>query len=308
MIYQSKYKYIQTIAECKSFSKAAKLLYVSQPSLSRFVKKVEDEIGMPLFYREKNPLELTAAGKLYIQFIEEFQALDNKMREAFICINSTVISKLSIGTLPFLGTYVLPKIIPNFANIHSSVDVKIQEYSSRSLLNALETEEIDLCLTNIPASSKKLCCISLCPDNVVLIAPCSLDIMRNYNLSDNSFENPLLLNISELKELPFIVLHPWQNMRLVADKIFKNLNFIPKKQIEVPSLASAISLVGSNKGVTFVCNSSLHCLQPETPLAYISVGAMANYTAINAVYRNDDNRAIIKNFCDCATKALQHFT
>ena len=65
-------KYIKTIAQYHSFSKAAQVLYVSQPALSRFVKKVEDELGVTLFDRDTIPLRLTLAGQRYLEYVEQF--------------------------------------------------------------------------------------------------------------------------------------------------------------------------------------------------------------------------------------------
>ena len=70
MIDQRFCKYIKTIAQYHSFSKAAQVLYVSQPALSRFVKKVEDELGVTLFDRDTIPLRLTLAGQRYLEYVE----------------------------------------------------------------------------------------------------------------------------------------------------------------------------------------------------------------------------------------------
>ena len=86
MIDQRRCKYIKAIAECHSFSRAAQQLYVSQPSLSRFVRKVEDELGVELFERDSIPLGLTPAGHKYLEYIERFQALESAMKKDFASI------------------------------------------------------------------------------------------------------------------------------------------------------------------------------------------------------------------------------
>ncbi|MEG0803810.1 MAG: LysR family transcriptional regulator, partial [Pygmaiobacter sp.] len=144
MIDQRRCKYIKTIADCHSFSKAAQQLYVSQPSLSRFVKKVEEELNIELFDRETIPITLTSAGKKYLDYVEQFQQLESQMRVDFAAMNTGMISQLSIATLPFLGTYVLPKIVPNFANLYPSVDLQIEETNSRELLQRVEDGQADL--------------------------------------------------------------------------------------------------------------------------------------------------------------------
>ena len=84
-----------------------------------------------------------------------------------------------------------------------------------------------------------------------------------------------------------------------------NRHFTPKNTIEVSSLASAMSLVGSNRGMTFVCRSSISSIRPETPIIYFSMGEMQNVTAIMAVFLKDSHNPIINKFCDCAAQSLK---
>ena len=76
---QPEMKYIYTVYQCGSFSKAAEKLFLTQPALSISVQKVEHEVGMPLFNRDKKPLELTEAGMIYIQKIEQIQHLEQEL-------------------------------------------------------------------------------------------------------------------------------------------------------------------------------------------------------------------------------------
>ena len=76
---QPEMKYIYTVYQCGSFSKAAEKLFLTQPALSISVQKVEHEVGMPLFNRDKKPLEITEAGMIYIQKIEQIQHLEQEL-------------------------------------------------------------------------------------------------------------------------------------------------------------------------------------------------------------------------------------
>ena len=124
MIDQRYFKYIKTIAQYHSFSKAAQVLYISQPALSRFVKKVEEELGASLFDRETIPLGLTQAGERYLHYMEQFQQLEAQMYSEFAAHGAGV-QALTIAALPFLGIYVLPKIVPDFAEQYPTVDQRI---------------------------------------------------------------------------------------------------------------------------------------------------------------------------------------
>ena len=63
--------------------------------------------------------------------------------------------------------------------------------------------------------------------------------------------------------------------------------------------------VGRNRGMTFVCRSSISSIRPETPIIYFSMGEMQNVTAIMAVFLKDSHNPIINKFCDCAAQSLK---
>lgn len=305
MIDQRRCKYIKAIASCHSFSRAAQQLYISQPSLSRFVKNVEEELGIELFDRETIPLSLTAAGEKYLDYINRFQRLEQDMQADFAALNAGMLSQLSIAALPFLGTYVLPKIIPRFASRYPSVDLQIEELSNRELLQRIANGESDLALTNLCQSSDLYDCCKLGSDHIVLAALYNEKMQKLFPNQTSSPDNPLQEDLSFLEKETLIVLRPWQNMRVAAEAICRRYSLTPQHVIEAPSLASALSLVGSNRGVTFVCQSSVSSIRPSSPLIYFSAGEMENYTSILAVYRKGNTNPLIREFCSCATSALK---
>ena len=73
------FTYVLAVAECKSISKAAELLYISQPSLSRFISSLEQELGILLFERKSNGISLTEAGEIYVEYGKEIKRLNSTM-------------------------------------------------------------------------------------------------------------------------------------------------------------------------------------------------------------------------------------
>lgn len=305
MIDQRRCKYIKTVAECHSFSRAAQQLYVSQPSLSRFVRKVEEELGVELFERDTTPLGLTPAGQKYLDYIERFQTLEAAMQADFASIKIGRINELVIVTLPFMGTYILPKIVPHFASNYPSVNLQIEEFNNRELLRRVESRVADLVLTNLAPESDLFCHRTLCKDPIMLAVSYN-DKMRTFFPNQcGNLNHPIPVDLSLLQDETLILLHPWQNMRIAAEKVCRHFSFVPNNTMEVSSLASALSLVGSNRGMTFVCRSSVCSIRPETPLIYFSMGEMQDVTAITAVYLKDNQNPLIHKFCDCAAQSLK---
>ena len=247
MIDQRRCKYIKAIAECHSFSRAAQQLYVSQPSLSRFVRKVEDELGVELFERDSIPLGLTPAGHKYLEYIERFQALESAMKKDFASIKTGTINQLVIATLPFLGTYVLPKVIPHFAENYPSVNLQIDEYNNRELIRRVENRTADLALTNLAPESDLFRRRMLGSDPILLAAADDKRMQQRFPEQCGNSTSPIPIDLSTLQDETLIILHPWQNMRIAADAVCRHYDFTPKNTIEVSSLASAMSLVGSNR-------------------------------------------------------------
>ena len=304
MIDQRFCKYIKTIAQYHSFSKAAQALYVSQPALSRFVKKVEDELGVTLFDRDTIPLRLTAAGKRYLEYVEQFQSLERSMRQEFSSMGHQSYNRITIATLPLLGMYVLPRIVPDFAEQFPSVDQKIIECSSTEILKLLENDEADLSLTNLKPDAPHLRYEHLMGDPVVLALRYDDNMAQRYPNCCNNLEHPIPADWSLLQDQPLILLHSWQNMRTASEIICRYYSFVPQRVVEVSSLPSALSLVGCGRGMTFICPSYVHCIQPQTPLIYFSLPEMAELTDIVAVFRRDNQNPLVDEFCRCAIRKL----
>lgn len=299
-------KYIKTIAACHSISKAAQKLYVSQPSLSRLVKKIEDELGVTLFDRDTIPLGLTPAGERYLDYIDQFQQLEARMQADFAAMGSGMTNQLIITTLNLLGTYVLPKIVPHFAEQYPSVDLQIHEESSRNLLYQVETGKADLAITNLKPNPELFDYHILCSDPIVLAVPYDDKMRRRFPDWSGDPEHPLTVDFSSLEDGNLIVLRPWQNMRIAAETVCRNLSFTPHRVTESPSLASALSLVGSKRGMTFICPSYVRCIRPNTPIIYFSTGEVQSVTDIVAVFRKDPSNTLVEKFCSCAARSLNY--
>lgn len=89
--------YVIAVAECKSISQAAEMLYISQPSLSRYLSNLENELGVNLFVRTLNGTELTAAGKIYLEYAKEIKLLKETMNSKLKELKREKKSRIRIG-------------------------------------------------------------------------------------------------------------------------------------------------------------------------------------------------------------------
>ena len=89
--------YVIAVAECRSISQAAEMLYISQPSLSRYLSNLENELGVNLFVRTLNGTELTEAGKIYLEYAKEIKLLRSTMDSKIRALKREKKNRIRVG-------------------------------------------------------------------------------------------------------------------------------------------------------------------------------------------------------------------
>ena len=137
-------RYIYEVSRTGSFSKAAENLYVSQPALSKSIKKTEDAIGMPLFDRRAHPLQLTEAGQAYLKAIEKILLAEKDLSDQIRDIRDLEKGQISIGGSNYVNTSILPDVLTSFQERYPGVQIRLVEFSSARLSQMLAKNELDL--------------------------------------------------------------------------------------------------------------------------------------------------------------------
>ena len=144
--------YIKTAADEKSISQAAKKLYIAQPSMSQFIKRIEDGLGTSLFNRTPNGLTLTYAGEKYYQMALQVLKLYDNFEMDLSAVNDMQAGRIHLGITSHLGTVVLPKILPGFMERYPSIEITVTEDTSDRLEALLAAGQVDFIITNYPNS------------------------------------------------------------------------------------------------------------------------------------------------------------
>ena len=124
-----------------SFRRAAEALFLSQPSLSERVKKLEGELGQPLFHRMGRGVRLTEAGRTLVPFAEQSLQALRQGREALEAMNPSSSGMLHVGSARAVGTYALPDVVAKFRERYST-DVHMRSGRSTEVLQMVLTQEI----------------------------------------------------------------------------------------------------------------------------------------------------------------------
>lgn len=132
------------IARQGSFSKAAGILHVSQPSLSEMIKNLEEEIGAPLLYRASRHLELTDVGQAVLEQSQQIVALFNNLTGHIKEIPLLKKGKISIGLPPITASTVFPRVLGEFKRRYPNIELQLHEFGSKKIRQGVNEGALDI--------------------------------------------------------------------------------------------------------------------------------------------------------------------
>ncbi|MDO4314121.1 MAG: LysR family transcriptional regulator, partial [Eubacteriales bacterium] len=147
-------RYVTAVADCGSITEASRQLFISQPSLSYIISKIEQDVGIQLFNRKNYPLTLTYAGEKYVDTARKILRLNDNLRRELVDIGLGEKGKISFGIPTERAGYMLPRVIPEYKKLFPKVEIRIYEAMSDELLSSLLRDEVNFYI--IPRSQKEL--------------------------------------------------------------------------------------------------------------------------------------------------------
>lgn len=146
--------YFIEVAHKKSFTKASKSLHISQPSISKGIKALEEHWGVQLFDRKGKNVELTETGSYLLPKIEElikgFTQLNEEMESPQL-LNS---GKLSVGVPPMIGSSVIAPFIAHFINTYPKIELEMKEVGSQDVVSAIDDGLIQVGFVALPITTE----------------------------------------------------------------------------------------------------------------------------------------------------------
>lgn len=294
--------YVIAVAKHQNITKAAQDLYISQPSLSKYIKNLETNLGVRLFNRLGNRFVLTYAGECYVENAKDILLLKDKLNAQIQDIANLDKGKLNIAFPYTRGSYMIPATIPNFVAQYPNVEVNIIENHSSNLEELLLNGDADIAILNAPINSSDLDYEILGDEEVVLVTNKKHHLANSGDLS-NTGKYPWI-DINKFKNDTFILQFPYQRTGQIADKIFKESKFKPSKTFRTRNLMASLRLATSNFGVCFISENHLRYLTSEIKPMCFSVGNKSTKFKLVVAFRKGaylphyarDYIQIIKNF------------
>lgn len=288
-------KIFTTVAYYKSVSKAAKELCVTQPSITKSIKKLESQLNVTLFVREKKGVSLTDTGKtLYRYIVDSINTLDNVELIAKN-INEQEIGTLRIGAGDSVTKYLLKETIIEYKKLHPRIKIEIHNRSSEQLYNDLRYGRLDLVFINstICINENKYKC-----EKLIDIEDCFFTIPSIYNKIKNA------INLKSILSQSLIVQNEKYDTRVFLNSLCQKNNIQLKPTLEVDRHGLIIEFVKAGLGIGFATKQYIKSYLEKEELIEIKVGFNIEKRHINYIYRT--NNIKVKNFITLLNKNIKN--
>ncbi len=269
-------QYALQIAIDKNFSRAAEKLHIAQPSLSQQLSKLEKELGVLLFQRTTNSVEVTYAGTRFVEKAQKILDMVEQLKQEMEDISQMRKGKLVVGSLPITGAHVLPLVLPVFQERYPEIDIVLVEETTSNLEQLTASGQADISLLSLPLIDDSLDYEPVIEEEIVLAVP------PQHPLAARLTQGGRPVDIAELQEEPFIALKRGQGFRQIAIELCNDAGFAPNIVFESSNIETVQSLVAAGMGIAFIPRMLLRGRGSELAPAYVQLSSRPTRTLVIA--------------------------
>lgn len=239
------YKTFYDVAKCGSISKAAQYGFTSQPAISKSIKKLEDELGVQLFYRNLNGVKLTDKGKELLYFVEKSYSNLVVAERTMVETENLERGKLSIGMPSNIGSFFLFDKIISFHKKYPNIEITIITGSTSKLISLLDSHQVDFVIDTSPINVKlnegmkitKLDEVQYC------------FVVKN-NTQNSEYKD--IKSLDDLKDKPLILPIPGTSNRNDLDELLLKNKVEIQNVINIHTSEMIISAIKKDLGIGYI--------------------------------------------------------
>ena len=276
-------EYVLALIKHRSFKKAAEELYISQPTLSIFLNRLEERLGIRLFERLGKRLVPTYAGEVYGRRAREMLLIRNQFESEFGELVAGHTGRIRLGIHSRRSSYLLPWVLCRFAQLYPDIDIAVEENGSQELEQLLQEGSLDLIISNRYFHKEKLDIFPLYQDFIVVCLPEGHPAeVLSVPLKDHKYP---WLDLKHLEGERFILQKPSQSLRSYTDMALTYCKVSPARTFIIENLETAAQMAAEGYGISFNYQSYICHFQYEKPISYFETGYSDLYIPIYAAVR-----------------------
>ncbi|KZZ85116.1 LysR family transcriptional regulator [Bacillus sp. SJS] len=162
-------KYFVEAVRQKNFTRAAEKMLVSQPALSKMIKSLEDELGVPLIIHNYKGLELTDAGHSVYRHAVQMIGIEEDILSSVIDVKGLSSGTIKIGIPPIIGSLFFPKVLAAFHSAHPNIKIHITEFGAKKVVESVLAGEIEMGVAVLPVDDESFRTYPIVDEEMVLL-------------------------------------------------------------------------------------------------------------------------------------------
>ncbi len=261
------FEYIVQIAKFNSISKAAESLYISQPTLTKFLQRVEKELSYPLFYRNGKKLVPTQIGEIYISKALKIIDLNTQLEQEIKDSIDFKLGTIKIGVTAGRSNFITDIVLPNFSSSFPDIKVLIEIQYSDRLIEMLDNDDIDIAIATGNKKQSNLEYTEIGQDELVILARSDSRIVKKSKKVDGFKFN--VVTPEDWANEKFVLTSAKSMSMTLANEYFRSVDKYPKVIAQVQDVRAAIATVSSGVGIGLFVSVPI---KKEHNLCYLSLG------------------------------------
>jgi len=288
-------KYLVALADTGHFGKAAERTFVSQPTLSAQLKKLEEYLGVKLVERQPKNVQLTEVGKQVV--VRARRMLDEGDEIIALARSNTdpFVGKLKLGFIPTIGPYLLPRVMSKLRKALPRLGLMLYEYQTEPLLKRLRDGEIDVAVLALPAPNDGMETRTLYQEAFTVALP-----------ADHALAAKSMIKLSDLKGHTLLLLEDGHCLRDQALEVCSRIDVREVEDFRATSLETLRQMVIAGLGITLL--PELAAEAPFNSQRGLTIRQIAKPTpsrTVGAVWRKSSTRtAAITAVCDVISEVI----
>lgn len=292
-------QYLFAIEELGSVSAAARRLFISQPTLSQFLKKYEDDLGCPIFIRTKQGLKLTAEGAVFLDTARNILSLEQDMKNRLADMSGSMAGSVTFAVSAQRAPFLLPGFLPEFCRKYPDITVRIVEGRTKDLEHELKKGVLDLGILIPSPGTAVPSCQAVLEEEIVLAVPEGLCLCAEVHKVPGRLP---WIDPRDLKDAPFLLYDSSNRLYDFAAELFFQYGFKPEKAMTFKNLTLIARLASAGMGVTFLPDGFI---RPDYRLRYYSIGQEGRFRTLALGYPAERYRShAVQAFSGFLTDAL----
>ncbi|SFD90035.1 DNA-binding transcriptional regulator, LysR family [Lentibacillus persicus] len=272
------------VAEKNSFSEAAKILYVTQPTITSQIKSLEEELNTKLFERTTKKVALTQSAKILLKYAREIVQMNDAARKEITDMERTTYGDLGMGCSLTIGEYILPEFLKQFKEMYPLIQIQVNIANSQAIISSIKDQLIDVGLIETPIEDEQICLEPFLEDELVLIAaPDYFPEVDNY------------LTIEQVKNAPLIFREEGSGTRSVVNHYMEKAGLTKNDLQIVMELGSTEAIkaaVESGLGVSFI---SKNAIKKEQKLGLLKAYSISEIKLKRSFYIAHRKKHVLKS-------------